>query len=497
MPGAFTYDPASKRVTVIGGNEASPADFSSWVAADRAGTLTLWTGTPATGITLTNQVRPCEKLALPLDFIIAGATDIGAGDTIGITGTDAWGQVQNETLATEASGTFTTSKRWRTITNVDCNGFVTGTLTIRQPQWGVIWDKGNNQYQLDALFQVGDGVTSTCFKEWDRQIVFSDFGFGVGSYLITAKANAVCQLGYLVDESKKATSLGCSVISVSTIYHHLFKRETGATFNLYSCQARAGYASKLVQGNALIGNMSRIWNTLLNRVWPDWNLEDIVPDIYNMTITSSNWGFRYNGGATLTLSRIFTLDTNQSVAQYGSGDLIIWDSEFIKETGIYYNGFSGNTYLINCLKESWEITWTGTPKTGSLYRQYTLDLKVSDKEDTAISGAAVKIYDQDGNLVADLASGADGKIAQQHLNYKRYYWDGAATAVQDYYPYRLVISKAGYETYEDKLDLDRKMDLEVALASYQPRHPLEVELPALAPLEVSLKAARLEVEIHG
>ena len=75
MPGTFTYSQTLKTVTVTGGTEGSPADFPSWVTADRAGTLTLWTGTPTTGITLTTQLRPCEKLALPIDFIISGASD--------------------------------------------------------------------------------------------------------------------------------------------------------------------------------------------------------------------------------------------------------------------------------------------------------------------------------------------------------------------------------------------------------------------------------------
>ena len=69
--------------------------------------------------------------------------------------------------------------------------------------------------------------------------------------------------------------------------------------------------------------------------------------------------------------------------------------------------------------------------------------------------------------------------------------------ITDKNPHTLTITKAGYQDYQEILTINRKMDLEVALASYQPRHPLEVELPVRAPLEVSLKAARLEVDIHG
>ncbi|MEW6386820.1 MAG: LamG-like jellyroll fold domain-containing protein [Thermodesulfobacteriota bacterium] len=203
------------------------------------------------------------------------------------------------------------------------------------------------------------------------------------------------------------------------------------------------------------------------------------------------------GGSPVVIRRFFPQGVWQPYHLQYYGLLEIWDSD-TDGTGVFaYNTFEGAAlYLINSTMAGYEIEWEGAQKNLRLYRQHTLDLKVSDKSDSPLSGANVKIYDKDANLAADLTTGADGKIPPQRLTYKRYFYDGG-TQTQDYYPYRLVISKAGYEAYEDRFNPDRKLDLEVALAPYQPRHPLEVELPGLAPLEAALRAARLEVELHG
>ena len=88
MPGTFAYTAATNKTVITAGASDSPADFPSFVAADRAGTLALKAATAsATGMTLTTQVRPAELLAIELDFTLAG-TSAGAGDTLDIYGVD-------------------------------------------------------------------------------------------------------------------------------------------------------------------------------------------------------------------------------------------------------------------------------------------------------------------------------------------------------------------------------------------------------------------------
>ena len=117
------YAPATNIVTVTGGASGSPADFASFVAADRAGAgtslLAAWSPNSNTKA-LTYQVRPVELLALLISLVVAGKT--AETDYIFITGTDAWGAAQTEAMDVSAgNGTYTTTKRFRTITNIDCS----------------------------------------------------------------------------------------------------------------------------------------------------------------------------------------------------------------------------------------------------------------------------------------------------------------------------------------------------------------------------------------
>ena len=89
--GTWTYDESTNMVVVIAGTEGTPATFDDFVTADRAGTAEL---TPedapincGTNLTLTEQVRPVEDLAVQITFTLAG-TSAGAGDTLDVTGTD-------------------------------------------------------------------------------------------------------------------------------------------------------------------------------------------------------------------------------------------------------------------------------------------------------------------------------------------------------------------------------------------------------------------------
>lgn len=473
MPGTFTYDPPNNRVSVTGGTAGSPADFPSWVAADRAGILTLRAaGAPGASVTLTTQIRPCELRALLISFVVASKTT--EADYLFITGTDAWGNAQTESIDVSAgNGTYVSIKRWRTIGNIDCSDnpsgggavWANGTLAVTQPQWGTIWDKGNSQYQIDALVNVGDGVVSTYLADSLKQLSLSNIYTADWQAAFYIKANATVRLGELINATDKSTRKGCQIIASSPNYAvYLFRLQepTGGLY-LYSCTVGQLFTKRLtIYAPAGAG---RLWNchtsTELSSLPSSF-------DVHNVTITGQGTEImRALQNLNATLNHVRVYDSQVLIELQGTFESLTYQNVTEKGTtwrSIYPYDFVGSAYLINC-DLLWTIDyWGGTNNPGSIYRQHTLDLKVSDKNDNPISGAAVKIYDKDGNLAADLITGADGKIAQQRMNYKRYYWGGSATATQDYYPYHIVISKAGYETYEDKLNMDRKMDMEVGLA---------------------------------
>ena len=201
MPGTFAYTKSTNIVVVTAGTSVAPATFADFVTADRAGSVTLLATTAGLSPTLplTYQITPVEKLALLISFIVASKT--AQTDYIFITGTDAWDNAQTESIdVSVGNGTYVSTKRFRTITNIDCSDnpagggvvWADGTVAVTQPQWGVIWDKGNKQYQIDSNVNFGDASTSTVFQSQNEQVYFLD-----GAVFIVV-ANATLTIGALV-----------------------------------------------------------------------------------------------------------------------------------------------------------------------------------------------------------------------------------------------------------------------------------------------------------
>ncbi|KKK60149.1 hypothetical protein LCGC14_3027260, partial [marine sediment metagenome] len=112
----------SNDVLVTGGTSGTPADFASFVTADRAGEAVLLAATAGLSPTLalTYAIRPVEDLALLISFIVASKT--AEADFIFITGTDFAGNAQTESLdVTAGNGTYVSTKYFATISNIDCS----------------------------------------------------------------------------------------------------------------------------------------------------------------------------------------------------------------------------------------------------------------------------------------------------------------------------------------------------------------------------------------
>ena len=131
--------------------------------------------------------------------------------------------------------------------------------------------------------------------------------------------------------------------------------------------------------------------------------------------------------------------------------------------------FKGNTYiawmrtssenvnakLINSTSDSWNIHWTNVSGTANkLYRQYTFNLKVVDRDGNPISNATVVINEQDGTEVFSGTTDANGDITQQDLKYKTY----VSSTTTTHTPHTITISKTGYKTKVIKYTMDRKRE---------------------------------------
>jgi hypothetical protein len=451
---AFAYTVATNTVVVTGGTSGVPATFADFVTADRAGTGTSLKAASAASktYTLTYAVRPVELLAIVVKCIVAAKTT--ETDYLFITGTDAWDAAQTENIDVSAgNGTYTSTKRWRTITNISCSDatdgtgtvWADGTLAVTQDIWGAIWNKGNSQYQLDSPFFVGNEVTSSYFRTSNEEITLTAIEAIYGGISIAVTDNATFQAGILEDLTTKRTSRGTAFNSVYANISYLFGLTAGSgIIYLYSSWFRAAFSS--TSSGCGIDSATRLWNCIgcQNILF---SVAYIGTDISNFIVEKSSYAGGRAAFQTSSSSNLTVTDCAFGVYLYLTGNVSFINCTIQGSTtnALRLYRITADKYLDNCTFDSWGITDGGGPHTYDLWRRYYCDIHVVDKDGTNLASATVLCQDKDGTTAFSVSTDANGNIAQQTIVYQKFDHTNSWAAVT-YSPHKFTISKAGYQT---------------------------------------------------
>jgi hypothetical protein len=96
------------------------------------------------------------------------------------------------------------------------------------------------------------------------------------------------------------------------------------------------------------------------------------------------------------------------------------------------------------------IYWAGSGNsgdTGGVFRIWTCNIHVVDKDGTNLQNAIVDCEDTDGTAVwtaGSVTTAADGTITEQNITQHRYYWT-TSQQTKDYNDHKFTISKDGYK----------------------------------------------------
>ena len=233
MAADFTYD--GSKIVTCNGTSGSPKTFADMCDADLAGTLELlaaWepdSGTKALG----TQLQPADSKGLLIDFVVAAKS--AETDYIFITGTDIDGNAQTEALDVSAGNdTYTTTKWFATITNIDCSDnsagggtvWADGTVQVVQNRWGVVWEIAEDgQYRIDCNIEFGDETTSTHFVSKNEMVYFED------DKKFEVKDNAVLNLGEKVNDYPQNGSKWS--LCLKSLKYFIATGSADAEFNIY------------------------------------------------------------------------------------------------------------------------------------------------------------------------------------------------------------------------------------------------------------------------
>ena len=439
MPGTFTYTRSTNTLVVTGGTSGSPADFASMLTADRAGSVTLlaaWTPISNTKA-LTYQVAPAEVLALLISFVIASKTT--ETDYIFITGTDAWSAAQTESIDVSAgNGTYVSTKRFRTITNIDCSDnaagggtvWADGAVQVTQPQWGVVWNSGTASYQCDAILEIGDGSTATFFK------TIREVFIGVNFKVFDA---ATFQSGEL--SANNAGYDGSSIILTPTAQLDFINAgATTANISIYasSISIKSNYATRFYQGNAV-----SVFDSLINsNSIANSTVTVLFGGMANCTLKRvgvTNFYALYFSSITATsIENLYSLYSYRGIGVLG-GTGTVRNLYLIDPTSVDVRLQIGTLYLIDTNKANLTLSYSSTNK---LYEEFSVNLKIVDSAGAAIESATTRLIDKNSTEAFSVSTDANGEIVEQIIVYR--YLTGTTSTV--YSPHVLTVSKAGYQT---------------------------------------------------
>ena len=469
LVGTWTYVHTTNVITVTGGTAGAPCGFVDAWNADKAGTLENVharnvVAADGADVAVDHAERPTDMNVLGLADIFITITNFTANGSILITGTEEYGAAQTETIAFTGNGVYNSTLYWKTITHTRVTVYAnTFTYTLSQGQWGVVWKQGTTQYQIDSIFAIGDSSNATVFTDTSKLVVFTV----TGGQQVKSYANSTVTFGTLNDAATYSTKNGCTFISTGQA-SAAFWTAYGGTVNWYSCTYIGTGIANWVFSSAAGGYVKALYNCRFENVKSVTSYGSTF-DLYNVYVGGSQASLA-DATSNPTVNYLTCKASQYAIIFQGSSNLtvrnLIGGNQSLKF--IYVDSLTVHGYLIDTVwldSANWTITWAGVC-TGNIYRQYTFNLKVTDKDNVAISGATVVLKDNAGTQIFSVTTDVNGDIVQQTVS-RGYYNQANGNTLQDYSPHTLTITKAGYQRYTKVLTLTEKTIWQIALFKRQ------------------------------
>lgn len=457
---AITYTRSTQKLVLTGFSAVTPGTFTDIDTADRAGNVQLLapTATPYNS-TLTYQVQPADSCGLKIDFVVTNY--VGPAGSIVVTGTDIDGNAQNETLTINGNGTFTTTKWYATITNVNATGGGSFTFEVIQNRWGIVCHPETDVFYINADLEIGDGITNTWFDSIDEHITIEGGWKGLNKSNIT--------VGQLTSD---IGIFGTKIHVKATISTNGINWSAPDTIKIYGSTIVADDYS--VNMRTASGGTLDIVNVRMDSSLNSWYLSCPSPTFSRVSRTVS-----YNGAVGFsfispmqTATELVAVSNNFAIgfSTAGAGD--IEDTECIASATKDVQVPPFASYIYNMI----DVTWDEDPQFFTpislmgffnLYDRKSFNVTVLEIDGaTPISGARVRLIDDLGTTAVDLTTNAQGQLASDQNLIKERWWkiDNFTIGNEDgYFPYKLIIEKANYRFQELPFNPTYKTRLQVKL----------------------------------
>jgi len=302
--------------------------------------------------------------------------------------------------------------------------------------WGVVTKQGATQYLFDAFLQIGDGTIETWVIDERKEVELAAITTHWDT-LILVKNNATLRLGEVIDAVKKITKDGCSIFETGVErYGYLIHTQTGGETELYSSSFIYAYDYYRQYFKTDAGGSLKIYNSLVQGVI----VSEGTVDIYDTTFRNGKQLGTLRAISTPTLNKIF-LFYNAYAIECTTIYSITIRNVLARSNSYAIRAYQPtvDSYIINGDIDTWNILWAA-PATGKIYRQYSFNRKILDKNGKVYHDKAWTLKRSDGTTINSGTTQSDGKLSATDLTISHGYFDiDNGDTEQTYGPFKLEV----------------------------------------------------------
>jgi len=283
--------------------------------------------------------------------------------------------------------------------------------------WNKFLKLSEGVYKTTAKLQFGDGTTETLFEEKETSLVIENIATKDNDTIVLFKANCTAKFGEILEvNGDNIYYCGVTLILRETTYIDAqILIEDGSNVEFYNCKFTTTADSKRTK---IFGYNFKLIGCVVDILLTSPRYSEI-----KHTMVMGRYG-HITSPIDTTMDNITFLTYNIYALWLSNTNTVISNSFIVARTRIIHASHLQSPHvakLVNCKAFKWEVNWIldSGEVSGEIQRLYTVRFKVTDVNGNPLSGRTVKVYDKNGNKIAEAQTDSNGLTPEVEILYAK------------------------------------------------------------------------------
>jgi len=283
--------------------------------------------------------------------------------------------------------------------------------------WGVFTKLSEGVYKTTAKLQFGDGVTETWFKEVGTMLIMDHIASANGDTVVVFSNLCHATFGeYTPTNGEYDVSNGVIFASYETVYTPIIVTHgDDSDVHYYNC-----YFMILNNSN----QVDLMWSVKeIKGCISQWRFRSLLNTYIDYCILTGPYGWFYIGQP-VYMTNLTVLTPLDTLAYILNKNVNFENCKFVVKTclcNLYRLQQPNIIKFINCKANKWVIKWylASGEISGEVHRVYTVTFKVTDVNGNPLPARTVKVYNKNGDKVAELITDENGLTPEGEILYAK------------------------------------------------------------------------------